>query len=71
MKLIRLPEVEARVGLKHSAIYGLIKVKQFPAPIKQGSASFWMDTEIDAYLAQCAADRPADRWRSEDVQTSL
>lgn len=63
MKLIRLPEVEARVGIKHSVIYRLIKAKKFPAPLKQGSASFWMDSEIDAYLAQIAANRPADSWQ--------
>ena len=63
-----MPEVEARVGLKHSTIYSLIRAQQFPAPMKQGSASFWMDTEIDAYLAQRAADRPANRWRAEPVE---
>lgn len=70
MKLIRLPAVEARVGLKHSAIYRLIKAGKFPAPLKQGSSSFWMDTEIEAYLAQTAAHRPAGTWRADALETT-
>lgn len=62
MKLIRLPEVEARVGLKRTTIYRLIKDAKFPAPIKQGTGSFWMDTEIATYLSEVAAARPASSW---------
>lgn len=60
MKLLRYPEVEARVRLKRSAIYKLIKAEKFPAPVKQGGASFWFDTDIDAYLERLRSARPAN-----------
>lgn len=33
-RLIRLPEVEALIGLRKSSIYDLIKKGSFPAPLK-------------------------------------
>ena len=37
--LLRLPEVEAVVGLKKSKIYSLLQEGQFPAPVKLGPRS--------------------------------
>lgn len=59
MKLLRYPEVEKRVRLKKSAIYKLIKAEKFPAPVKQGGAAFWFDTDIDAYLERLRSERRA------------
>lgn len=59
-KLIRLPEVESRCGLKKSAIYARVKRGQFPAPIKLGggpSIAFVSD-EVDAWIeSQIRASR--------------
>jgi predicted DNA-binding transcriptional regulator AlpA len=60
-KLLRFPEVEARVRLKRTAIYRLIKAAKFPAPVKQGGASFWFDDEIEDYLEHLKSERPASR----------
>lgn len=60
MKLLRLPEVSSRVRLGKSTIYGYIKQGQFPAPVKQGSGNFWLDTEIDAYLRRLMSERQAN-----------
>jgi predicted DNA-binding transcriptional regulator AlpA len=58
-KLLRFPEVEQRVRLKRTAIYKLIKAAKFPAPVKQGGASFWFDEDIDAYLDGLKSARQA------------
>lgn len=59
MKLLRLPEVTERVRLGKSTIYERVKENRFPAPVKQGGGNFWIDTEVDAYLQQLIAERPA------------
>lgn len=51
-RFIPLPDVMDRVGLKKTKIYGLIRVGEFPAPIKQGSASRWSESEIAQYQAK-------------------
>jgi prophage regulatory protein len=45
---LRLPQVEAIVGLKKSSIYKLVKSGQFPAPVKLSrKASAWPSDEVD------------------------
>lgn len=52
-RLIRLPEVEHRVGVKKSAIYKWIKDGKFPAPRKLGTTcSVWPESAIDAWISQ-------------------
>ena len=59
MKLIRLPEVMARVGLKKTAIYDRIQCKAFPAPVKLGGASTWPEHEITSWIQlQISMSRP-------------
>lgn len=57
MKLIRLPEVLERVSLKKTKVYSLIAEDDFPRPVKLGSASAWVETEIDQWLAERACAR--------------
>lgn len=59
MKLIALPAVIDRVALKRTTIYGLIKKRKFPAPVKVGGASRWVEGEIDDFVTGLAAARPA------------
>ncbi|MFL9860838.1 AlpA family transcriptional regulator [Paraburkholderia madseniana] len=59
-RLIRLPEVCRLVGLSRSVIYARIKARKFPAPIKLGYSSGWIEAEIQDWIArQIAASRPA------------
>lgn len=51
--LLRLPDVEARTGLKKSAIYASMKSGSFPKCLKLGPrASAWPSSEIDAWIAE-------------------
>jgi len=50
-RLIRLPEVEHRTGLRRSSIYSYIKQGRFPAPIKiTPKASAWVESEIQEWV---------------------
>ena len=60
VRIIRLPEVERRVGLHKSAIYQRIAAGTFPAPLKIGPrASGWLESEIDAWIEGRLAERAA------------
>jgi prophage regulatory protein len=59
-RVLRLAEVEAITGLKHSIIYEKIKHNEFPAPIAlTASARGWVESEIDDWLDQRIAERDA------------
>jgi prophage regulatory protein len=59
-RVLRLPEVEAVTGLKHSAIYEKIADGTFPPPIALTSAARgWIETEIEDWLDQRIAERDA------------
>lgn len=49
-RMIALPEVEKKVGLKKSAIYDRIKTEGFPEPVKFGHVSRWVESEVDQWL---------------------
>jgi prophage regulatory protein len=50
-RLLRLPDVEARTGLKKSAIYAGMKAGSFPACIKLGPrAAAWPESHIAAWI---------------------
>lgn len=54
--LLRLPQVEARTGLKKSAIYAGMKADPptFPPGIKLGPrATAWPSSAIDSWIADC------------------
>lgn len=57
-KLLRLPAVSKRVTMQRTAIYELIKRGRFPAPVKIGSTSAWVDLEVTNWIAQRMAVRP-------------
>ena len=55
-RILRLPRVEDRVGLKHSQIHSLETRGQFPRRIKISErASGWLEHEIDQWIAGRAA----------------
>ena len=51
-RLIRLPEVLARVGVGRSKLYQLLKIGKFPAPRKIGKVSAWRSDDVDAWIDQ-------------------
>ncbi|CAE6693271.1 hypothetical protein LMG22931_00475 [Paraburkholderia nemoris] len=57
-RIIRLPEVCKIVGLSRSVIYARIKDRKFPAPIKLGYSSGWIEAEVQTWIeSQIAATR--------------
>ena len=66
-KILRRPGVEAKTGLKRSAIYGKMKFNpnrpweydpSFPKPISLGAKAVgWLESEIDQWLEERAGKR--------------
>ena len=58
MRVLRLPEVEAKTGLKHSEIYKRIAKGVFPRQIPLGTnARGWVESEITDWIAARIAER--------------
>jgi predicted DNA-binding transcriptional regulator AlpA len=52
-RILRLPKVEDRTGLKQTQIYRLEVRGKFPRRIKiSDRASGWLESEIDAWIEQ-------------------
>lgn len=52
VRILRLPEVMNRVGLKRAAIYLYVKQGQFPKQVNLGiRAVGWLEHEVDAWVA--------------------
>ena len=52
-RLLRRPEVEAKVALARSSIYRLMRSGAFPEPLRVGPRAVrWPESEIDAWLAE-------------------
>ena len=50
--VLRLRQVQTKLGLARSTIYLKIKEESFPKPISLGSRAIgWIESEIDAWLA--------------------
>ena len=59
--VLRLRAVALKTGLKRDSIYRLAKQGTFPKPIKLGErASGWIESEVDDFIARCAAARDGD-----------
>jgi prophage regulatory protein len=51
--ILRRRQVEARVGLKKTALYERIANREFPAPVSLGGhAVGWVASEVDAWVAE-------------------
>jgi prophage regulatory protein len=60
MRILRLPEVEAKTGLKHTSIYERISAGTFPRPIPLGrQARGFIEAEIDDWIRNQIAKRDA------------
>jgi len=50
-RLLRLPQVMDRLGIARSTVYKFVKLGIIPAPIKLGTASVWVESQIDDCIA--------------------
>jgi predicted DNA-binding transcriptional regulator AlpA len=50
-RLLSREELLDRVPLSYPTILKLIDADEFPAPVMIGSRPFWVEDEVDAYIA--------------------
>ena len=55
--LLPLKDVRARVGIGTAAIYDRMAKGTFPKPCKVGTRSLWVESEIEAWVAERIASR--------------
>ncbi len=61
-KLIRLPEVMAKVGIKRSTVWLFVKQGKLPKPIKlSAKVTVWRETEIDALVSKTIKEYSHER----------
>ena len=59
-RIIRKPELLARIGLSDPTIWRLEKASQFPKRLRLGGNSCgWLESEVNGWLAKRAAAREA------------
>ena len=53
IRILRLPEVQARTGLSRSTIYLRLEQGHFPRPVALGARAVgWVESEIDEWLRE-------------------
>jgi prophage regulatory protein len=59
-RIIRLPVVEEKTGLKHSSIYEKIARGEFPSQVVLGQKAVgWVEAEVDAWIDARIFERDA------------
>jgi prophage regulatory protein len=61
-RLLRLPEVKARIGLQTTQIYEYMARGDFPKSVKlcpSGRAVGWLESEVNAWIEARIAEREA------------
>lgn len=60
-KILRLPQVLERVGLKKSAVYKMIANDEFPKQMKLGAhVSGWLESDVQTWIMKRAGRMPAN-----------
>ena len=52
-RILRMPELIEKVGVKASTIYAAINQESFPGPIRlfpNGRAIGWLESDVDAWI---------------------
>ena len=57
-KLIRINQVMEVTGKARTQLYAAVKSGNFPAPIKDGASSLWVDSEVQQWIADRIANAP-------------
>jgi prophage regulatory protein len=61
-RILRMPDVEVRVGLSRQEIYRRARLGIFPKPVALGPAtSGWLESEVSAWIAARVQDRDEGR----------
>ena len=69
LKVLRLPDVIARVGLKRASIYQRIQMGIFPKPVPLGARAVgWLEHEIIAWLNERVQMRGARQQKCVEGQ---
>lgn len=56
LRILRMPEVEARTGLSAKTIRRLVAKGDFPPPIRLSRRTVgWLESEVDAWILERAA----------------
>lgn len=55
-RLLRLPQVLEMTGRGRTATLDDVRIGRFPAPIKIGAVALWMETEVQAWIAERVAE---------------
>lgn len=61
MRFIKLKEVLKMTGRSRTKTYGDIAEGKFPAPVKNGSSSHWVDDEIIAWMQERMDERNPEK----------
>ena len=65
IRILRLPEVQARTGLSRSTIYMRLELGRFPRPVSLGARAVgWIESEIDEWIRERIAES-----RGEDAES--
>lgn len=56
-QLLKIAEVQKRAQLSRASIYNYVKAGKFPAPVKLGKHSRWVESEVEQYIGQLMAAR--------------
>jgi len=60
-RLLRGGDVIERLGISKSTLYAMVADGRFPGPIRVGTRAVrWRESDIDAWLAERAAERTAE-----------
>jgi prophage regulatory protein len=58
-RILRLPEVLARVGLSRSSVYARVKAGEFPVQVSLGGKSVgWHSDDIEKWVESCIPRHP-------------
>ncbi|HQQ75427.1 MAG TPA: AlpA family phage regulatory protein [Pseudomonadales bacterium] len=57
MQYLKLQQITQKTKFSKSKIYADIKAGTFPKQINIGRSSFWIESEIDAWMLERAAER--------------
>ena len=49
---LRLPNVIEKIKMSRAWIYARVRQGSFPAPVKLGYSSIWIEGEIDQWMAE-------------------
>jgi prophage regulatory protein len=56
-RLLRLKEVQDKLGMSKTTIYDRVRTKSFPAPVHLGTMAAWVESGVDAWILDRINDR--------------